>query len=1186
MNNKKTSNLFVRLALIFAFLLLFAKFVENNIFFPKFNERHAERIQNIFAEKEKTLLRYIDRLKKCTQITGCDSCYVKYHGKYNEKLKKHGLYLFVYRNDTLDYWSSKDVAVPELYSVSEFDKPYVSLGNDKWASGKYASFVNKDEGYKIVGLVLIKKVYVSENKYLKTAFQKDFGLPAKVKIFPAQVENSYPITDKDGTFAWSLIFDSSCFYDYQIYIPVVAYLLAIIVFFLLLDRVFRSSVSKNLYIIVLAFVLTTMRVAMQIWQIPDVFYQLELFSPIYFGSGWFPSLGELCLWCIFICFFVLEVYRFMVFPDSDKQKRKYYMYLTVMFVTVIIGFFAIRILLKELVINSSGVFERDPSATSFFNELGLLVYTIILLFLFSFFLLIKKTVQLCKFGMTFYKYSLKKDVKFRYSHYVLLVFVFALFSSVYINHYSYEKYENKKKLLVTNLLSQHDLTTEFLLKGISDRIILDSDSAYFNSQSLEYIKKEYFYSSYWNKYKFQLWTCNDTSQLKTGQPQRKQNCIDIFKEQTEKMGTKLARSEFYYIDRPNDISWYLGWFRVSKKEELPLHLFIELWPNEASNELGYPELLLDERSVAGNNLKGYSYATYRNNKRMLQSGSYQYNPVGDIFQTDKSEYHTVYADGTEHLVYRPDANNMIVLSSVSQKLSDYLVNFSFIFIFSLTIVSFCLLIINFQAIKREFRWNFRNKIQYSMIAIVLISFAIIIFFTVYYVNRQYMSKNIDIVNEKMRTIHAELLDEIPVVENIEEDDKDILAGWLSYFQRIFFTDINLFNANGQLIATSSPDIFDMGLAGRQIDPGAYIKLVKEKRASIIEQEDIGGLHYLSAYEIFTDSENNIIALLNLRYFTHQGALTEEISSVIMALLNTYMVITLLTVLISVMMSNQITKPLMMLQDKFRNIKLGAKNEPVLYNSRDELGGLVKEYNRAIEELARSANRLARSERESAWREMAKQIAHEINNPLTPMKLSVQHLKRAYDNKSERFEQYMERISNSLVEQIDNLSAIATEFSIFAKMPAANNERIDLLDQINAVVPLFAIDDNKHAFHINFNGLEHAMIFADKEHISRVFINLFKNALQAIPKNRQAEIHIDVLQINHIIWVRVKDNGMGIPEEMREKMFRPNFTTKSGGMGVGLSIVRNIIESAGGTINFKTATGEGTKFIMSLPLSEG
>ena len=202
-----------------------------------------------------------------------------------------------------------------------------------------------------------------------------------------------------------------------------------------------------------------------------------------------------------------------------------------------------------------------------------------------------------------------------------------------------------------------------------------------------------------------------------------------------------------------------------------------------------------------------------------------------------------------------------------------------------------------------------------------------------------------------------------------------------------------------------------------------------------------------------------------------------------------------------------------------------------------------------------------------------------------MKLSIQHLKRAYDNKSERFNEYMEKISRSLVEQIDTLSDIATEFSNFGKMPVAQNERIDLIEKINNVIPLFAIDDNKRTFLTDYHGLEQAMIFADKEQISRVFINLFKNALQAIPKGRQAEIRIDVQIIDQTVWVQVTDNGMGIPEEMRKKIFRPNFTTKSSGMGMGLSIVHSIIKSVGGSINFKTQQGEGTTFMISLPAIE-
>ena len=1224
----------LRLATTFLCLLLFAKLVEKNVIFRRFDDRHANNIQKIFTDKERLLMASINKLKECAEEVNSGACFIYFHDNYANNLKKRGLYVFIYRNDTLHYWSSNDVAVPEFYSSSEFNKPYVSLGNNSYASGKYASFVKKNDEYTVVGLALIKNVFVFENKYLKNAFPKDFGLPANVKVFPEHVAGSYPITDSDGQFMWSLIFDSTCFYDFQIYVPVVSYLLAIIILFLLFDSICSSIVRKNIYLSVLALILAAVRIAMQRWQIPDVFYQLGIFTPMYFGSTWFPSLGELCLWCVFICFFVFELYRFLEFPEAYKNKWKYFATVGISLLISILGFFAISALLKELVINSSGIFEGWHNSGVLFNQYDLLGHTIIVLFLASFCLLLDKAVQLCKQNLNFQQFMisyiivlslviivfgvfklkislitifflsvlvlflgfmrLKRNVKFKYSHYILLVFILALFTSMYVNRHSQTKFENKKKLLVTNLASQHDFTTEFLLWDISERIIIDTviladvvhndfsiSSDYQNV--LKYIQRQYFSSSYWNRYRFRCWVCNDMSELFLTGQQRTINCVAYFQALTESMGEKLPRSEFWYIDRPNDVSWYLGWFSVSNEDKPALQLFIELWPSGDSEEIGYPELLLDDRLMAGDNLKGYSYAKYRYNKRLTQSGDFRYNLTGDVFQSENSEYYAVYVDGMEHLVYRPDENNLFVLSSFSPKLIDLVFNFSYIFIFFLIVTSVCLLIFFLPLIKSGFQWNFRTKIQYSMIGIMLLSFAAISVFTFYYVNGQYLNKNIDILNEKIRAIHSELQEELLVWNNLEDlnaTDKDLLSDWLSYFHRLFFTDVNLYDVRGQLIVSSLPDIFDKGLVGRQINPDAYLKLAFGQRTSFIENEDIGGLHYLSAYEIITDDENRVTAFLNLPYFTRQNTLTEEITNAITVLLNFYMVIILFTVILSVLMSNQITQPLMMLQEMFKNIKLGAKNDPVIYNSRDELGGLIKEYNRAIEELAVSAARLARSERETAWREMAKQIAHEINNPLTPMKLSVQHLKRAYDNKSERFDEYMEKISHSLVEQINSLSDIATEFSNFAKMPAPHNEHVDLIEQINNVVPLFAIDDNKRAFHADFHGLNQAMVYADKEQISRVFVNLFKNAVEAIPKEKEAKIKIDVLRISRIIWVRINDNGVGIPENRQKEIFRPNLSTKPSGMGLGLSIVHSIIESVGGSINFKSRTNEGTTFIIS------
>jgi nitrogen fixation/metabolism regulation signal transduction histidine kinase len=398
---------------------------------------------------------------------------------------------------------------------------------------------------------------------------------------------------------------------------------------------------------------------------------------------------------------------------------------------------------------------------------------------------------------------------------------------------------------------------------------------------------------------------------------------------------------------------------------------------------------------------------------------------------------------------------------------------------------------------------------------------------------------------------------------------------------IFYIDINLYDPEGNLIATSRPEIFDKGLIGKKMNARAYAALTNDAKAEVVHNENIGNLNYISAYVPFKNKDNKLLAYLNLPYFTRQEELSREVSTMVVAAVNIYVLLLLITFLIAVFISRKITLPLRYIQLKFSEIKLGQQYEKIKYSTNDEIGGLVNEYNRMVSELEKSVELLAKSERETAWREMAKQIAHEINNPLTPMKLSVQHLQRAWTDKNERFEEYLDRISKTLIDEIDNLSAIASEFSNFAKMPNAVNQPLDLITKINNVVSLFSNDNA--TFKVNLNNNNEIPIFADKEQISRVFINLFKNAIQSVDKNIVPVIEITVINKNSKVEIRVRDNGKGIPVEMRDKLFRPNFTTKTSGMGLGLAIVKNIVESAGGTITYETEENKGTTFIINLPV---
>lgn len=311
---------------------------------------------------------------------------------------------------------------------------------------------------------------------------------------------------------------------------------------------------------------------------------------------------------------------------------------------------------------------------------------------------------------------------------------------------------------------------------------------------------------------------------------------------------------------------------------------------------------------------------------------------------------------------------------------------------------------------------------------------------------------------------------------------------------------------------------------------------------------------------------------------------QSINGFIGTLINAYAFLLLATGVLAITVANSIARPIIRLGEKLGNLQLG-KNDPIDWQSQDEIGDLIAEYNRMITKLEESTAKLKRSERESAWREMAKQVAHEIKNPLTPMKLSIQHLQRTIQANPQEAEAMTRRVSGTLIEQIDGLARIATEFSNFAKMPKPENQTFVLNEVVESVFDLFAANP-AHNVELKLElPTEKLSVFADKDHIIRVLNNLLTNASQAIPDDRQGRIRVALVANGKHAIVQVQDNGSGIPAEMQERVFQPNFTTKSSGTGLGLAMSKNIVEAAGGRIYFASEAGKGTTFFVELPISD-
>lgn len=394
---------------------------------------------------------------------------------------------------------------------------------------------------------------------------------------------------------------------------------------------------------------------------------------------------------------------------------------------------------------------------------------------------------------------------------------------------------------------------------------------------------------------------------------------------------------------------------------------------------------------------------------------------------------------------------------------------------------------------------------------------------------------------------------------------------------VLLVDINIYLPNGYLVSTSRPEIFQNGFDGLLINPRALDAIGREGTMSYILSERIGDLEYMSAYMPLI-LDNGKTYILNVPYFAQNDELNVDILIMIIITVNIAIIMMVLAFILSGLLAERVTKPLQMVNDKLRLMRIGGKNEKIFYNHKDEVGALVLEYNNMVDKLDESIVQLAKSERESAWREMARQIAHEIKNPLTPMKLNVQFMQRSLvQGDPELLKERFKKVSSMLIEQIDNMASIASAFSDFAKMPIASLEEFDLSELLKNCVMLFKnnIDSLKCQIEPGLRGV------ADKEQIRRVFINILKNAEQSIPEDRKGEVFVVARRVDGQIEVRIKDNGCGIPEELRARIFEPNFTTKSSGTGLGLAISNKIVESMGGTIDFTSEIGVGSEFVVTL-----
>jgi signal transduction histidine kinase len=624
------------------------------------------------------------------------------------------------------------------------------------------------------------------------------------------------------------------------------------------------------------------------------------------------------------------------------------------------------------------------------------------------------------------------------------------------------------------------------------------------------------------------------------------------------------------------------------------YFFVLSEPKRYKSDALTPELLRPQEE----NLPEYSpnsaFAIYRDGRLMNYYNQYPFPTELSKELMPKIEYEQRRKNGYDELWYKNN-DKVVVIVRFDNYLIEGMTLFAYLFSTFLILLGVFRIIsvliqtrLRWKLLKLYFQVNLRSQIHGTFIFITLFSFIVIGIATIFFFIARYKRNNIERLTKAMQIMNRQVQEEVKkeaffddMLKAYEAGSKESLEAIARNVAEIHGTDINFYDLQGNLLVSSNLIVYSKGILGSKMNPQAYYNLHNNKLVQFINDEQMGKVTYQSIYSPVRDENGKAYAYLNIPSFDSQLELKREISNFLVTIINLNAFIFLIAGAIALVITNRITSSFTLIGDKMRAINLGQTNEAIPWNRNDEIGGLVIEYNKMLNKLEASAAQLAKSEREGAWREMARQVAHEIKNPLTPMKLSIQYLQKAIDNNSPNVKEMASGVARTLVEQIDHLSKIASDFSQFANIGNPKNEVFDLHEMLQSLASLYLTTEN-----LSFSWEpvpQRIVLFADKTQLNRLFTNLLQNAVEACENKEERKLAIVEELYTDYILVKIIDNGEGISPQVQEKIFTPNFTTKTSGTGLGLAMSKSIVEQAKGALWFETVEGEGTTFFVKLPL---
>lgn len=790
-------------------------------------------------------------------------------------------------------------------------------------------------------------------------------------------------------------------------------------------------------------------------------------------------------------------------------------------------------------------------------------------------------------------------------HMIFWAVFICLFCTAVLQYFNEVKERDTRLAYVKlHLTPKRDNVMEFSLDKVANSLLQDKEvKDFLNTPASStrkllnaYLEQKYFSSSVFGAFQSKLYLfATDGSEL-----YNKDTTADFDELIAEKNESGSTNSPYiFYKENIHDRHFYLCYVPVYSDtiNRIIGYIFIDLDLKKQTAQTVYPELLQPENKNVNTRENEYTYAVYINDKIYSQTNDYPFLTYLTNDSLKKVQDYAFYIrNGVSELYYKTSDKTTIVIVHLHSTAIEMITLFSYLFVIEVllaVIILFYQLYLSYfsgkLAEEKFVRLTLRRRVHFSMLSVVLISFIIIGFVTILFFSVQYKSSNATNYQSAMQLARQSIQENLKQMKAFESDYAFDSVTKSPGFKSLITTvahgqkiDINIFNSLGSLLNTSEDEIYNKGLISHMMKPDAYYLINTVGRSIVIQNERVANLNYLSAYQPIRDEHGGVHGFINVPFFTSEKELNFQISNIVVTLINLYAFIFLFSSLITIFITRWITKSFNVIIEQFGRINL-QQNERIVWAYDDEIGLLVREYNKMVNKVEENAAALAQSERESAWREMARQVAHEIKNPLTPMKLNIQYLQQAMRNDAPNIKELTDRVSFSIIEQIDNLSYIASEFSNFAKMPEARPEELELVSLLRKAVELYSTDNN---ITVSLSGYPNAlMVLSDRSQLLRVFTNLLENAKQAIPPASQGVINVAVSVADHCATITITDNGPGIPEEIVRKMFQPYFTTKTSGTGLGLAMTKKIIEFWKGEIWFETEEGKGTTFYIKLPLTK-